>query len=495
MKQPRPNGLTFLLVFAIAFMLALPAVLAVDSDGDGVPDNKDICPGFNDSIDVDGDGIPNGCDINNGDGPRGDMDGDGILNQNDYCPTERGIAAYHGCLGNYAPTIDAVPLQLVQEGEWVQFTIQARDRNRDPITLSLESAPASAVLQNYGEGRATFRWGPSFEDAGDYFIIVTASDGELQTSATITMTVVNVNRAPQLKEIETPFEAHPGEELGFIIEAHDPEQDSITIMAENLPAPMIFVDRHDGFAVGKWTPTDADLGPHQFQVTASDGLLEDTMTVTINVVIPPAEEAGDNDNGAGEEDPAGDENPAGNDANNQDNPEISAEEQRYQELRDTYDQLRDDYSASKRKYDRAVAENNQRDISRYADELDNTDGDLSNLDDDVDTLQDDVEENDELADREQLLDDIDTLKEDIQNLRDRIESLLESPAEPAPSQIRPVTAPPRDALPQIRVEPLSFPAEAPTVEESVNSWQTIRPLAWMGAGSIVLLAIIIFLAA
>jgi len=34
----------------------------VDSDGDGVPDGEDICPGHDDNQDSDGDGIPDGCD-------------------------------------------------------------------------------------------------------------------------------------------------------------------------------------------------------------------------------------------------------------------------------------------------------------------------------------------------------------------------------------------------------------------------------------------------
>ncbi len=33
-----------------------------DSDGDGVCDSNDVCPGFDDNIDTDGDGIPDGCD-------------------------------------------------------------------------------------------------------------------------------------------------------------------------------------------------------------------------------------------------------------------------------------------------------------------------------------------------------------------------------------------------------------------------------------------------
>ncbi|MFC0604287.1 PKD domain-containing protein [Winogradskyella pulchriflava] len=34
-----------------------------DSDGDGVCDEFDICPGFDDNVDLDGNGIPDGCDI------------------------------------------------------------------------------------------------------------------------------------------------------------------------------------------------------------------------------------------------------------------------------------------------------------------------------------------------------------------------------------------------------------------------------------------------
>ena len=44
----------------------------IDSDGDGVPDSEDVCPGHDDTIDSDGDGIPDGCD----DTPYGDNDDD-----------------------------------------------------------------------------------------------------------------------------------------------------------------------------------------------------------------------------------------------------------------------------------------------------------------------------------------------------------------------------------------------------------------------------------
>ena len=82
-----------------------------DSDGDGVCDADDICPGFDDNADADGDGIPDGCDdcdgslegmpCNDNDacttndvfdencncaGTFEDSDGDGVCNADDICP-------------------------------------------------------------------------------------------------------------------------------------------------------------------------------------------------------------------------------------------------------------------------------------------------------------------------------------------------------------------------------------------------------------------------
>jgi hypothetical protein len=39
------------------------AVACPDSDGDGVCDDDDVCPGGDDSVDLDGDGVPDACDV------------------------------------------------------------------------------------------------------------------------------------------------------------------------------------------------------------------------------------------------------------------------------------------------------------------------------------------------------------------------------------------------------------------------------------------------
>lgn len=80
-----------------------------DRDGDGVPNEEDLCPdqagipGLNGCPDRDGDGITDGDDdCPDVAGLRAlngcpDADGDGIADQNDRCPNEYGPASNNGC--------------------------------------------------------------------------------------------------------------------------------------------------------------------------------------------------------------------------------------------------------------------------------------------------------------------------------------------------------------------------------------------------------------
>jgi len=58
---------------------------AKDSDGDGVPDKKDKCPGTPAGVKVD----KNGCPL--------DRDGDGVPDYKDDCPDVPGLASLNGC--------------------------------------------------------------------------------------------------------------------------------------------------------------------------------------------------------------------------------------------------------------------------------------------------------------------------------------------------------------------------------------------------------------
>lgn len=59
--------------------------LCTDSDGDGVCDANDVCPGFDDNMDTDSDGIPDGCD-SCPNRKAGDVNGDGVVTIDDVPP-------------------------------------------------------------------------------------------------------------------------------------------------------------------------------------------------------------------------------------------------------------------------------------------------------------------------------------------------------------------------------------------------------------------------
>ncbi len=61
-----------------------------DSDGDGVNDDEDACPGYDDTLDGDEDGVPDDCDACEGVGSTSadDIDADGICDSGDNCPAD-----------------------------------------------------------------------------------------------------------------------------------------------------------------------------------------------------------------------------------------------------------------------------------------------------------------------------------------------------------------------------------------------------------------------
>ncbi len=56
-----------------------------DDDGDGVPNDDDVCPGEDDNLDADSDGVPDGCDMCEGSDDSLDADSDGIPDGCDVC--------------------------------------------------------------------------------------------------------------------------------------------------------------------------------------------------------------------------------------------------------------------------------------------------------------------------------------------------------------------------------------------------------------------------
>ena len=115
-----------------------------DADGDGVCDSDDLCPGEDDILDTDGDGVPDCLDPCPNDDPD-DSDGDGVCDSTDVCPGGDDTVDTDGdgtpddceqCLGSSGWSLpdtdgDGLPddcllsVLLEDNGSWVSDNIEA----------------------------------------------------------------------------------------------------------------------------------------------------------------------------------------------------------------------------------------------------------------------------------------------------------------------------------------------------------------------------------
>ncbi|MBW3004281.1 hypothetical protein KY310_00415 [Candidatus Woesearchaeota archaeon] len=163
---------------------------------------------------------------------------------------------------NKAPTITlSSPKQItVNEGDTVEIKAEARDPDEDPVTLTF-----SGWME--GPTRKT-----TYDDAGTHTVTIKASDGTKETTETVTITVTNVNRAPELGDL-IDLKVTEGDEVKVDAEATDPDGDEVTIA---FSTPL-------GAQDGKWTTKQGDAGTYEVEVTATDGEKEAKKTFKIVV--------------------------------------------------------------------------------------------------------------------------------------------------------------------------------------------------------------------
>ena len=84
---------------------------------------------------------------------------------------------------NKAPVIDIDDV-TVDEGDTITLDPDVTDPDGDDVTVEYSGFMTSPTKQT------------DFDDAGEYTVTITASDGINEASVTITVTVNDVNRAP-----------------------------------------------------------------------------------------------------------------------------------------------------------------------------------------------------------------------------------------------------------------------------------------------------------
>lgn len=160
---------------------------------------------------------------------------------------------------NNPPVIEEIEDITIPEGDTISFSPVVSDPEGDDVTISYSGFMSSATYTT------------TFDDAGEYFVTITASDGTSQTVKRVKVTVTDKNRAPVLAEIDS-VTVLEGEMVAVVAEVTDEDEDDVSV---TYSAPL----SEDG----EWQTDVGDAGTYLVTVTATDGVSEDTETFTLVV--------------------------------------------------------------------------------------------------------------------------------------------------------------------------------------------------------------------
>ncbi|MBI2664459.1 VCBS repeat-containing protein [Candidatus Woesearchaeota archaeon] len=227
--------------------------------------------------------------------------------------------------GNITVLITATDGESSQTQE---VTIAIRNVNRPPFMKPIESqtaieteiiamsltgiSPAIAVSDADNENNASdddnnltvtindtrfiangsaFNWQTTADDSGAHFFTATVSDGEFNESQEFNVTVLNLNRAPELEFMQDIVQDE-NTTVSIIANATDPDNENAVSNDDN---ELVFSANDSRFvqtgSTFTWHTGFEDAGQHSVLISVYDGLLNDSQTVTITIVnvnTPPA---------------------------------------------------------------------------------------------------------------------------------------------------------------------------------------------------------------
>ncbi len=179
---------------------------------------------------------------------------------------------------NRDPSIDTITGKSVDEGQLLTFTLSGSDPESDTLAYSVTSGPGSVIGTTYSY---TAGWDTDHDNEA-VPVTIEADDGNGGTDeATFDITVTDVNREPTIEE-HSPADMTPdvgeGSTLAFSITASDPESDTLTYSWE--------LDGSEVSTVSTYTysPGYDDSGPHEVEVTVSDGSLTGNEVWDVTVI-------------------------------------------------------------------------------------------------------------------------------------------------------------------------------------------------------------------
>ena len=119
------------------------------------------------------------------------------------------------------------------------------------LQLAAEDPDGDRVRYRFSEPvNRNGRWKTGYDDAGEYTVTVTASDGQLENTQLVTVVVKEKNRLPTLKIKDDDIVVNEGQEFTIRMQAEDPDEEETILSLENAPPGASFQD-----GVFVWEPS------------------------------------------------------------------------------------------------------------------------------------------------------------------------------------------------------------------------------------------------
>ena len=184
-------------------------------------------------------------------------------------------------------TTRTVPENTVANAN-IGTAIAATDINKDKLTYTLGGTDAAAFAIDSATGQLKTKAALNYETKNSYAVTLTVSDGKLNDVITVTINVSNINEAPTFTDgssitREIAENTASGENIGAVITATDPDNDTLTYSLGGTDASAFGIDTTTGQMKTKAALDYETKSLYTLILTASDGKLTDTIAVTITV--------------------------------------------------------------------------------------------------------------------------------------------------------------------------------------------------------------------